>query len=168
VLPGDPLRFEFQHVAMQRGAMVIEIQVANINTGDSVMKVESLVDQASTAYVFAGQGSQSKGMGMELYKKSPHAKALWDRGDAILRNKFGFSILDLVRNNPKELLVSFGGKRGRKVRENYLALTKRIGSVRDGGDVTCIVDGLHLRSGSHTFSEGKGLLFSTQFSQPAL
>ena len=148
--------------------MVVQVQVANGRTGDRVMDVEATVEQASTAYVFAGQGSQSKGMGMELYEKSLYAKGIWDRGDAILREKFGFSILELVRNNPEELRITFGGKRGRKVRANYLAMTRRLGSVHDDGQIFCIVEGLHPTSESYTFSEHRGLLFSTQFSQPAL
>ena len=66
------------------------------------------------------------------------------------------------------LVITFGGKLGRKVRANYLAMTKRLGSLQDPGESICIVEGLHEKSESHTFSEDRGLLFSTQFSQPAL
>lgn len=168
MLPGDLLRVEFQHVAMTKGAMVVQVQVFNERKGNRVMEAESTFDQASTVYVFGGQGSQSKGMGMNLYAASPHAKALWDRGDAILREKFGFSILQIVRDNPKQLLVGFGGKRGKKIREKYLTMTRKAGLDNDDGEEICIVEGLQPTSDSHTFHEERGLLFSTQFSQPAL
>ena len=107
-------------------------------------------------------------MGMELYSTSPAAKTLWNRGEKVLRERFGFSILQIVRENPEQLLVSFGGMRGRRIRNNYLVMTKQTGSIQGDGEKTCIVPSLTLQSASHTFTEKKGLLFSTQFSQPAL
>ncbi len=148
--------------------MVIQVQAFNDKTGDRVLEAEASVAQPLTAYVFGGQGSQAKGMGMELYATSPDAKAIWDRGDVMLREKFGFSILKIVRENPQHLLVSFGGQRGRQVRSNYLAMTKKADSTSVHGEESCIVRDIHPASSSHTFSESRGLLFSTQFSQPAL
>lgn len=80
----------------------------------------------------------------------------------------GFSLLHIVRDNPSTLTISFGGKRGRRIRDNYLAMTQK--SVLSGGTVQeeSILKGLHPRSTSYTFSYPKGLLLSTQFSQPAL
>lgn len=36
---------------------------------------------------------------------------------------FGFSILDIVRNNPKSLTVYFGGQQGRAIKRNFQRLT---------------------------------------------
>jgi fatty acid synthase subunit beta len=162
VIAGDALRIELQHSAMERGAMVIDVNVYNDQTGNRVMIAEAIVNQAATAYVFCGQGSQKQNMGMKLYEDSLVARAIWDRGDRALHDRFGISILDIVRKNPRQVQVKFGGKRGRQVRENYLTMA--------GGDTddVCVVPGITSKSMSHTFSEQRGLLFSTQFSQSAL
>jgi len=44
------------------------------------------------AYVFPGQGAQFIGMGKDLYEKSPIAKVIFERADAII----GFSITDMM------------------------------------------------------------------------
>ncbi|KAK9426783.1 putative Fatty acid synthase beta subunit hexB [Seiridium unicorne] len=160
----DWLRVELKHVAVQDGSMVFAVRAFNQKTGDKVLEAEALVEQPPTAYVFCGQGSQEKGMGMALYSARPEAKALWHRGDAHLRANYGFSLLEIVRQNPQSLTVHFGGKRGRRIRANYLAMTK----LSSGGQEEPILPGLTSQTRSYTFSYPKGLLFSTQFSQPAL
>lgn len=52
------------------------------------------------AFVFPGQGSQTVGMGKELYERFPEAKAVFDAADEAL----GFSISDLCFNGPDEEL----------------------------------------------------------------
>ncbi|MEG9329035.1 ACP S-malonyltransferase [Salinimicrobium catena] len=46
------------------------------------------------AYIFPGQGAQFKGMGQDLYEKSPLAKELFEKANEIL----GFSITDVMFN----------------------------------------------------------------------
>lgn len=46
------------------------------------------------AYIFPGQGAQFKGMGQDLYEKSPLAKELFERANEIL----GFSITNVMFN----------------------------------------------------------------------
>jgi len=53
-----------------------------------------------TAYVFPGQGSQSVGMGKDLYKTSNTAKAIFDQADSAL----GFPISELCFNGPESEL----------------------------------------------------------------
>ncbi|UJO25015.1 Fatty acid synthase beta subunit hexB [Fulvia fulva] len=167
VWPNDRIKVQLQHIAMEDGRMVMKVQAHNDETGDKVIEAEAEVEQPRTGYVFCGQGSQEKGMGMLLYHARPEAKALWDRGDKYLRENYGFSLLSLVRENPTTLTINFGGRRGKRIRDNYLAMTKKTSLEKDAKDV-CIVQGLTPTSTSYTFSEAKGLLFSTQFSQPAL
>ncbi|RPA89981.1 hypothetical protein L873DRAFT_1821964 [Choiromyces venosus 120613-1] len=35
----------------------------------------------------------------------------------------GFAITNIVRNNPKELTVHFGRRRGKAIRQNYMSMT---------------------------------------------
>lgn len=80
----------------------------------------------------------------------------------------GWSVLDIVRNNPKSITVHFGGKRGRKIRQNYLSITTETVLPDNTRIETPALPGLTSRSTSYTFTDPKGLLYSTQFAQPAI
>ena len=168
VRPGDELKVQAEHVAMIDGLMLVHIQAFNDQTGAKVIEAEAEVEQASTAYLFTGQGSQEKGMGMALYETSEAARALWNNADMYLLESYGVSILDIVREDPKTITVYFGGTKGRKIRDNYLAMTiERV--TEDGGVIQePIIKSLTPTSQSYTFSDPRGLLYSTQFAQPAL
>jgi [acyl-carrier-protein] S-malonyltransferase len=56
---------------------------------------------SKVAYVFPGQGSQSTGMGMDLYDSYPSARAVFDEADASL----GFSLSRLCFEGPDEELT---------------------------------------------------------------
>ncbi|KAK4234872.1 acyl transferase domain-containing protein [Achaetomium macrosporum] len=164
----DRLRVELQHVAMEAGRMVFKVQAFNDQTAERVLDAEAEVEQAPTGYVFCGQGSQEKGMGMALYAARAEATALWDRAETYFREHYGFSILHIVRDNPKTLTIHFGGKRGRHIRDNYLAMTSQVTLPGGLSKEEPVLRGLTSKSKSYTFSYPKGLLMSTQFSQPAL
>lgn len=89
VLPNDLLRVELQHTAMEEGRMIFKVQAFNDHSGEKVIEAEAEIEQQRTGYMFCGQGSQEKGMGMSLYASRPEAKALWDRGDSYLREHYG-------------------------------------------------------------------------------
>ncbi|KAL1636886.1 hypothetical protein SLS56_000980 [Neofusicoccum ribis] len=168
VLPGDTLRVDFSHIAMASGRMVMKVTARNAETDNTVLEGEAEIEQPPTAYIFTGQGSQGVGMGMALYNESTVARTVWDDVDRTLRDLYGWSILDIVRTNPKTLTINFGGIRGRRIRENYLALTiEKV--LPDGTSVTePMLKDLSPDSPSYTFYEPRGLLFSTQFAQPAI
>jgi fatty acid synthase subunit beta len=180
VLPNDVLDVSLTHSGMQAGLQVIDIVVCNKQTGAKVLTGSALVAQPSTTVVFTGQGSQEKGMGMHLYACSPVARSIWDRAEAYFESQFGVSILDVVRNNPKEIKVHFGGVRGRMLRQNYLAMshyeTVAAPSPTPEGPVSAstrldrrpLFPTVTQATASYTHSSPSGLLFSTQFAQPAL
>ncbi|RAL11875.1 sterigmatocystin biosynthesis fatty acid synthase subunit beta [Aspergillus homomorphus CBS 101889] len=168
VMPLEKLVVQIQHTAMVEGRMRFAVEVTRKDGGERVLEGHATVDQPATAYLFTGQGSQSKGMGMDLYESSPVAKALWDETDAQLYNCYGWSVLDIVRNNPKSITVHFGGKRGRKIRQNYLAITTETVLPDNTRIETPALPGLTPRSTSYTFTDSRGLLYSTQFAQPAI
>lgn len=77
-------------------------------------------------------------------------------------------MLDIVRNNPKSLTINFGGKRGRKIKQNYLAITAD-SLLPDGSRVLKpVLADFTPASTSYTFTDSRGLLYSTQFAQPAI
>jgi fatty acid synthase subunit beta, fungi type len=92
VMPGDVLRVEMQHIANIDGRKVLKVEAFNESTNDKVLEAEAEIEQAATVYLFCGQGSQEKGMGMTLYNSSPAARALWNKGDKYLLELYGQSI----------------------------------------------------------------------------
>ncbi|KAE8167417.1 acyl transferase domain-containing protein [Aspergillus tamarii] len=168
VMPSERLAVRLEHVGMVDGRMRFVVEACRTGNGEKVIDAEAEVEQPATAYLFTGQGSQSRGMGMDLYNRSPRARGLWDKIDAHLYDAYGWSVLDIVRNNPKALTIHFGGKQGRKIRGNYLSITAE--TVLPNGDRVQkpVLAGLTSKSASYRFHDPRGLLYSTQFAQPAI
>jgi acyl transferase domain-containing protein len=57
--------------------MVVKVETMN-QCGRKVLEGTAEVAQATTVYLFTGQGSQEAGVGMDLYSSSPAARAVWD------------------------------------------------------------------------------------------
>lgn len=166
VLPNTPLKTTIQHVGMINGRKLIKFETKDDK--DVVVLIgEAEVEQPISTFVFTGQGSQEQGMGMDLYNSSKIAKDVWDRADVHFKETYGFSILDIVQNNPKELTIYFGGEKGRKIRENYIKMVFE--TIVDGTVKTeKIFKEITEESISYTFKSPSGLLSATQFTQPAL
>lgn len=162
VFHGSRLKMHIRHTTMTDGEMLLRMEVSSANDGTRVMSAEAIVAQVGTAYTFTGQGSQTPGMGMKLYTANSEIKAVWDRAEEYLKRKFGFSLLHIVRQNPKTLTIHFKGKRGRRIKENYLAMADEL------KDLSLLGNTLSHNSTSYTFHKAQGLLYSTQFAQPAL
>lgn len=168
VLPNDMITVKLQHVGMIAGRKIIKVEASNKETEDKVLQGEAEVEQPVTSYVFTGQGSQEQGMGMELYGSSPVAQEVWDRADRHFMENYGLSIIDIVKNNPKELTVYFGGPRGKAIRQNYMSMTFE--SVNADGSIKSekIFKEVDENTASYTYRSPTGLLSATQFTQPAL
>ncbi|KAL4944998.1 hypothetical protein BDV06DRAFT_219807 [Aspergillus oleicola] len=158
----DQLRMEVQHTGTEAGRMVIQVKVLNESTGEQILHGEATLEQPPTAYIFTGQGTQEKRMGMTLYATNKAAQQTWDRAERYFESQYGISLLHVVRDNPTTLAVNFCGRRGRQIRSNYLAMASD--SSSDG----LMLLGLNENSRSYTFTSPSGLLMSTQFAQPAL
>jgi fatty acid synthase subunit beta len=168
VLPNDDIEVKLQHVGMVAGRKIIKVEASNKETEDKVLLGEAEVEQPVSAYVFTGQGSQEQGMGMELYASSPVAKEVWDRADKHFMDNYGFAITNIVKNNPKELTIYFGGPRGKAIRQNYMSMTFE--TVGSDGSIKSekIFKEINESTTSYTYRSPTGLLSATQFTQPAL
>jgi fatty acid synthase subunit beta len=163
VMPGALLRTSLRHVGMRQGVMCIAFETVD-PMGTVVCAGQADVEQPKCALTFTGQGSVRVGLGMDLYESSEVARKLWDDADKVFLDHYGLSLLDIVRNNPKEKTVHFGGPRGAKVRAFYMSLTR---STLDGSSAPLFPE-ISKSSTSFTFKTSAGLLFATQFTQPAL
>jgi fatty acid synthase subunit alpha len=167
VLPSDRLETKLSHTGMKNGRKIIKVETVNQNN-EKVVEGTAEVEQPVSAYVFTGQGSQEQGMGMALYDSSPVAKAIWDQADKHFMENYGFSILEIVRSNPKEKVVHFGGPRGNKIRQNYMSMSYDVVDADGTTKTLPLFPTIHQRTAFYTFRSPTGLLFATQFTQPAL
>ncbi|KAF2280045.1 beta subunit of fatty acid synthase [Westerdykella ornata] len=168
VLPDNLLDINLQHVGMVSGRKIIKIEVINKDTEEKVLVGEAEVEQPTTSYVFTGQGSQEQGMGMDLYNSSPVAKEVWDRADKHFMDNYGFAITNIVKNNPKELTIHFGGPRGKAIRQNYMSMTFETVNANGETKTERIFKDIDEDTPSYTYRAPNGLLSATQFTQPAL
>lgn len=168
VLPNDAIEVSLQHVGMVAGRKIIKVEARNKETEEKVLLGDAEVEQPTSAYVFTGQGSQEQGMGMDLYESSPVAREVWDRADSHFLENYGFLITNIVKNNPKELTIHFGGPRGKAIRQNYMAMTFE--TVNADGSIKSekIFKEIDENTTSYTYRSPTGLLSATQFTQPAL
>lgn len=168
VLPNDDLETKLEHIGMINGRKIIKVEVVKKETREPVLIGEAEVEQPTSSYIFTGQGSQEQGMGMDLYNSSEVAKNVWDRADIHFMNNYGFSIIDIVKNNPKELTIHFGGAKGKMIRENYISMMFEF--IGENGEVRSekIFKDIDETTDFFTFRSPTGLLSATQFTQPAL
>ena len=86
---------------VRRGGLALEV-TCRVD-GQIVSKASALTRAPRAAFVYPGQGIQKQGMSLDERAKSPAVRETWQRADKLTREKLGFSILAVVRDNPKEL-----------------------------------------------------------------
>jgi fatty acid synthase len=106
VLPSETLRVQVHRSTVADGVLGLEVVGSVVREGAQVVVVRATAALAPprTAVVFPGQGIQQQGMGQEAYGRSRRAREIWDRADAHTRT-LGFSILRIVRDNPRTVRV---------------------------------------------------------------
>ncbi|WP_425429732.1 fatty acid synthase subunit beta domain-containing protein [Corynebacterium sphenisci] len=122
VAPGAEVRLTAVRRGVGAGAGEGEIrQVTATVDGEPVLTAEALLAAPPTCYAFPGQGIQATGMGLAARADSAAAREVWAAADRHTREKLGFSVLAIVRDNPAEVLV-----RGRRFHhpEGVLNLTQ--------------------------------------------
>jgi fatty acid synthase subunit beta len=87
--------------------------------------------------------------------------------NTVLTNS-GFAITNIVKNNPKELTIHFGGPRGKAIRQNYMSMTFETVSADGSVKSEKIFGEIDENTPSYTYRSPEGLLSATQFTQPAL
>ena len=106
ILPGSEVEFVVERTGIDTRLGRGEVrEVTATVDGQVVLVATATLAAPDTFYAFPGQGIQSQGMGMEARSKSPAAKDVWARADRHTRNKLGFSVLEIVQNNPQEVVV---------------------------------------------------------------
>ncbi|KAJ2839351.1 fatty acid synthase alpha subunit Lsd1 [Coemansia sp. 'formosensis'] len=171
VLAGDQVEVQLTHVGMRSGRLVVEAVARSRTTGATVLEATCEVAPQRTAYMFTGQGSQEQGMGFDLYETSEAVRTTYDRADRHMRERFGFSILDIIRKNPREYTVRFGGLNGARIRRNYMEFQQRVyGESGEPGDYKYVplFPEVTETALSYTFRSPTGLLNATQFAQPSI
>jgi fatty acid synthase subunit alpha, fungi type len=167
ILPGNELMVTIKHIGMRDGNIVVCVETTNAR-GERVLEGSAEVAQPTTVYVFTGQVPQEPNMGMDLYNSSPAACAVWEGANAHLLAVYGFSIIEIVKDNPKEKTIHFGGIKGQVIRQRYMDMMYDT-TDKDGNVKTLpLFANIDVRTPKYTFSHPNGLLFATQFTQIAL
>ncbi|MCJ7858881.1 type I polyketide synthase [Corynebacterium kalidii] len=101
----DPVDIQVERTGRVAGGGLLLEVTCRIN--DELVSQGTAVTAApSTAYVYPGQGIQSKGMGLDERAASKATAAVWERADAHTRAALDFSILTVVRDNPTTLTAN--------------------------------------------------------------
>lgn len=85
-----------------------------------------------------------------------------------LLTEIGFEITNIVRHNPTELTIHFGGELGKAIRQNYMSMIFELTDPDGTVKTEKIFKTIDENTTSYTYRAPNGLLSATQFTQPAL
>ncbi|WP_394282283.1 fatty acid synthase subunit beta domain-containing protein [Corynebacterium sp.] len=106
IAPGAELEVTVERTGIDNRPGREEVRTVTVTAdGELAVTATAVMAAPTTFYGFPGQGIQSQGMGMDAYSSSAAARVVWDRADRHTRTALGFSILEIVRNNPSEVVV---------------------------------------------------------------
>lgn len=124
------------------------------------------------------QQLEQQGMGKNHMSTSTVAQRVWEQAERHCLDKMGFSLLDIVHNNPTTKTIHFGGAKGAALRKRYMRMGCTLDvSGDDEGDSdtqapenprTRFFPQIDLQSSEYQFHHKNGLLFQTQFAQVAI
>ncbi|MFP7665093.1 MAG: fatty acid synthase subunit beta domain-containing protein [Corynebacterium pyruviciproducens] len=101
---GDEVEISVDRVGRVTGGG-LSVEVTCTIGGTLVSQATAVTAAPRTAYVYPGQGIQSQGMGMKERTQSRAATEVWDKADKVTRERLGFSVLSIVRDNPTEVVA---------------------------------------------------------------
>ncbi|PPQ98053.1 hypothetical protein CVT26_003048 [Gymnopilus dilepis] len=157
VIPGEPLMVNIRHTGMRDGNMAVRITTI-IQRGEKALQGSAEVAQPTAVCVSTRQGLQEPGMGMGLYNRSLAARAVWGDAGAHLLAVYDFSIIKIVKGNPNEKTIHFGGIEGQAIRQRYMDMT--YDATVKGGPVKAspLFADIDVRAPKYTYSHPNGLL----------
>ncbi|MCQ9371530.1 DUF1729 domain-containing protein, partial [Corynebacterium sp. 35RC1] len=100
---GDEVEITMERVG--RTGTQAAVEVTCRIEGTVVSQAQGLLAPKRTAYIYPGQGIQTPGMGQADRQASPAARAVWQRADQHTTSALGFSIIEVVDQNPTTLVV---------------------------------------------------------------
>ncbi|WP_448851967.1 fatty acid synthase subunit beta domain-containing protein [Corynebacterium sp. 335C] len=106
VLPGQDVELVVERRGLDVRPGLGEVREVTATVGgELVLTATAVLAAPRTFYAFPGQGIQQKGMGLAARTESAAARRAWDAADAHTRERLGFSVLAIVRDNPTEITV---------------------------------------------------------------
>ncbi|MBU1221196.1 DUF1729 domain-containing protein [Myxococcota bacterium] len=159
VYPGERLQVEVRKVGRAEGAHIYKITVSG-DTGPCC-ELETVCSPVSTAYICPGQGVQKAGMHKRVMEDSAAGADVWKKSDEWTRKNLGFSLLDIVENNPESIDINGKILRHPKGVLNLTQFTQvslvvlacsQIAELKESG---CIVD--NAAFGGHSLGEYSAL-----------
>lgn len=106
---GAALELEASRAGVRAGRRIVTVRV--VADGATAATGEFELAAARTAMLFPGQGIQRPGMADAVVGRSVAARRAWERADAHARDALGFSLTELVRDNPAALTLPDGAVR---------------------------------------------------------
>ncbi|MBN2724302.1 MAG: DUF1729 domain-containing protein [Deltaproteobacteria bacterium] len=104
VFPSEKLSIEYFATGRAEGEYIYKAVVSG-EKSEPKAEIAFSVSSPVTAYIFPGQGVQKQGMHLGVYQNNAAGKKIWDDADEFTRSQLGFSLIEIVRDNPKSISV---------------------------------------------------------------